>query len=323
MLMAVHSACARAGPRPAAPVRVRALRRRPVVYTVLIAYAAISTVLMAVHAVGVTSEHALLIALVLFSLVAPARAFVWDWLPFLGVAVMFSDVGSMVDGHAAAAHTMAPILTEQSLLGGNVAAVWLQQHLRPSVPWLDVPLALVYLSFFIAPLAFALWVWLRHRSRFGLFVSAYIGMMAVGFLVHVFYPETPPWLAARDGFLPYVDRITVSLLDHLGGFGRLYGGADPAPYGAMPALHVAVPALIAATIIGIRGWRPSRWWIWLAYPLTMAFATLYLGEHYLVDAAAGLTLGFLCYAVAARMWSWRRPRAVVPNAPPLPAARAA
>ena len=278
--------------------RVRGIARHPVVYGVLLAYAAVSTTLMLVHAVGVTSDHALLLILVIAAIVAPARAIVWDFLPFLSVGVMFSDVGTMVERNTEAAHTLAPITIERSLLGGNVAAVWLQDHLRAVAAVIDVPLALVYLSFFAAPIVFGLWVWLRHRDHFALFVGAYVGMMAVGFLVHVIYPETPPWLAARDGVLPYVDRITVTLLNHLGAVGRLYSGADPAPYGAMPALHVAVPSLIAATAIGIRGRRPGRAWLWVLYPVTMAFATIYLGEHYLLDALAGMTLGFLSYAVA-------------------------
>lgn len=280
--------------------RVRGIARHPVVYGILLAYAAVSTTLMLVRAVGVTSDHALLLILVLAAIVAPARAFVWDFLPFLSVGVMFSDVGTMVEQHTQAAHTLAPILVERSLLFGNVAAVWLQGHLRGVAAFIDVPLAMVYLSFFAAPIVFGIWLWLRHRDHFDFFVGAYVGMMAVGFLVHVIYPETPPWLAARDGVLPYVDRITVTLLNHLGAVGQLYSGADPAPYGAMPALHVAVPSLIAATAIAIRGWRPSRAWLWLLYPLTMAFATLYLGEHYLLDALAGMALGFLSHAVAFR-----------------------
>ena len=284
------------------PTKLRGIQRHPVLYGVLIAYAVVSTVFMFVHAVGVTSDHALLIVLVLLAILAPARAFVWDFLPFIAVGVMFSDVGTMVEKHTQAAHTMAPIVAERAILGGNVAAVWLQQNVRTVLPWLDVPLAVVYLTFFAAPIVAGIWLWFRHRNHFNLFVTAYIAMMAVGFLIHVVYPETPPWLAARDGLLPSVDRITVSLLDTLGGIGRSYAGADPAPYGAMPALHVAVPSLIAATVIGIRGWRPSRAWWWLLYPATMAFATMYLGEHYLLDTIAGMALGFIAYAVV-RMWS--------------------
>ncbi len=297
-----------------APTKLRGIQRHPIVYGVLIAYAVVSTVFMLVHAVGVTSDHALLIVLVLLAIFAPARAFVWDFLPFIAVAVMFSDVGTMVEKHTQAAHTMAPILMERAILGGNVAAVWLQQHVRVAFPWLDVPLAIVYLTFFAAPLVTGIWLWFRHRAHFSRFVTAYIVMMAVGFLIHVIYPETPPWLAARDGLLPSVDRITVSLLNSLGGIGRSYAGADPAPYGAMPALHVAVPSLIAATVIGIRGWRPGRAWWWLLYPATMAFATMYLGEHYLVDTLAGMALGFIAYA-AVRTWSNHLKRTQMPRSP--------
>jgi hypothetical protein len=251
---------------------------------------------MAVHAVGVTAEHAMLIALIVFCLVARARAFVWDWLPFLGVGVMFADMGTLTARGVSAAHTVGPIVIERALLGGNVAAIWLQEHVRTQAAWLDAPLAFVYLTFFAAPVAFGLWLWLRHRERFALFVAAYLCMMAVGYLVGVFFPETPPWLASHAGLLPPVDRVTVSLLNHLGAVGRLYSGADPAPYSAMPALHVAVPSLIAATLIGIAGWR-SRWaWLSALYPLTMTFATVYLGEHYVLDGVAGMALGATCYA---------------------------
>lgn len=287
-------------PTPARRVLVRAFGQRPAVYGVLIAYTAVSTALMLVRAVGVTSEHALLICLVFLSIVAPARAFVWDWLPFLGVGVMFSDLGAFVTKSAAAAHTVDPIGAEQSLLGGNVAAVWLQQHVRPLVPWLDVPLGLVYLTFFAAPMLFGLWLWVRHRTHFGNFVAAYIGTMAVGFLTYVLYPETPPWLAARAGFLPHIDRVTVSLLNHLGPIGHLYGAADPAPYGAMPALHVTVPALIALTIIGLHRGRGWRQWTWLLYPAMMFLAVMYLGEHYLLDAVAGLLLGVVMFLLVGR-----------------------
>jgi hypothetical protein len=277
-------------------LRVHAVRRQPLVYIVLIAYTCVSTVLMAMHAVGVTAEHAMLIALVLFCLAAPARAFVWDWLPFLGIGVMFADLGTLTAKGVAAAHMLDPIVTERALLGGNVASVWLQDHLRPVAMWLDSPLALVYLTFFAAPVLFGLWIWARHREHFARYVAAYLFLMAAGFLVAVFYPETPPWLASRSGVLPPLDRVTVSLLDNLGPVGRLYGGADPAPYSAMPSLHVAVPALIAVTLIGIGGPRPNRAWLWALYPLAMTFATLYLGEHYLLDGIAGIALGVLSYA---------------------------
>ena len=148
------------------------MRRQPLVYAVLVGYTGLSTVLMAVHAVGVTAEHAMLIALVLFCIVTPARGFVWDWLPFLGIGVMFADLGTLTAKGAAAAHSVDPIMLERAVFGGNVVAVWLQEHLRPSAAWLDAPLALVYLTFFAAPVTCGLWLWLRRRAHFNRYVAA-------------------------------------------------------------------------------------------------------------------------------------------------------
>lgn len=254
---------------PVSTTRVRGISKHPVVYGVLLAYTVISTILMLAHTVGVTSDHVLLIALVLMAIVAPARDFVWDFLPFLSAGVMFSDVGAMVEKSTESAHSMAPILIERTVFGGNVASVWLQQHLSGVASWIDIPLALVYLTFFAAPILFGLWLWLRDREHFGMFVTAYIGMMAVGFLVHVIYPEAPPWLASRDGILPYVDRITVSLLQHLGGIGRLLQARTlrhtvRCRHCTSPCQHSS-PQPSSAFVAGIPaaagcGWRiPSRW----------------------------------------------------------------
>ena len=281
-----------------APRTAGAINARRVLGVVLLAYAGFSTVLMVQHTVGLTSEHALLILLALFTLFGRARPFVWDWLPFLGVGVMFTDLGTMVGKNVADAHTLLPIDIEQHLLGGNVAALWLQQNVRPALPWLDGILAAVYLSFFLAPLAMGLWLWLRRRTVFGVFVAAYVAMSAVGFAVYVLFPETPPWLAAQLGALPPLDRITVTALGHLGPIGSLYSHADPAPYGAMPALHVALPTLIASAAIATSTVHRRVRWLWLLYPALMFLAVLYLGEHYLLDAVCGAALGAGAYWLA-------------------------
>jgi membrane-associated phospholipid phosphatase len=73
----------------------------------------------------------------------------------------------------------------------------------------------------------------------------------------------------------------------------------------MPSLHTAFATLIAL-YVGSR--LRSRWRLLLAlYPLAMGLALVYLGEHYVVDLAAGVG-----YAVgvhfAINAWTRRRPR---------------
>jgi membrane-associated phospholipid phosphatase len=279
---------------------VHAFRQRPLVYGAMLAYAIASIGLMFSKQVGITSEHVIILALVAFALVGRARPFVWDWLPFLFVAVMFEDLTSVGAKIAGSVHVIGPIVFEKTLLGGVVATTWLQARIGTGFfgTVLSIPLTIEYLFHFAAPLVAGMWLWVYHRDRFGSFVSAYILVMTSGFIAYLLYPEMPPWLAAQQGQLPQVHRIAVELLQHLGGFGSFYAGADPEPNAAMPSLHVTVPLIVSLAIISVKGYRNRRAWLWLLYPITIGFGVVYLGEHYIADVVVGLALGVLCWLVA-------------------------
>jgi hypothetical protein len=294
---------------------VHAFRQRPVVYGAMAIYAVLSIALMATKQVGITSEHVIILGLVAFAIVGKARPFVWDWLPFLFIAVMFEDLTGVGAGLAGAVHSAGPIVFEKTILGGVVATTWLQDRLGHGLVQRIFELGLVaeYLFHFAAPLAAGLWLWLRHREWFSTFVTAYFLVMAVGFIVYLIFPEMPPWLAARQGLLPHVQRMVVDSLQQVGGFGQFYAGADPEPNAAMPSLHVSVPMLIACMVVVVQGARHWKSWLWMLYPLTLSFGVLYLGEHYVADVVVGIALGAACFglAVASRNWGVRSAAATV------------
>jgi hypothetical protein len=285
---------------------VRAFRQRPLVYAAMAAYAVLSIALMATHQVGITSEHAIIIGLVLFAFAGKARPFVWDWLPFLFVAVMFEDLTGVGAQIAGAVHTAGPIVFEKTLFGGVVVTTWLQDRIGHGTLQHIFSTALVaeYLFHFAAPLVAGFWLWWRHREWFSTFVTAYFLVMAVGFIVYLLFPEMPPWLAARQGLLPHVQRTVVDTLQQLGGFGQFYAGADPEPNAAMPSLHVSVPMAIACTIVAVRGTRRWSSWVWMLYPLTLSFGVLYLGEHYVADTVVGIVLGAAAFGIAMMARNW-------------------
>jgi hypothetical protein len=297
----------------AAPPRrrsVHAFRQRPLVYGAMATYAVASIGLMATRQVGLTSEHALILLLVGFAVFGRARPFVWDWLPFLFVAVMFEDLTGVGAKIAGSVHVIAPIVLEKSLFGGVVWTSWLQAHLEVGTfgRVLGVVLAGEYLFHFAAPLVAGFWLWIWHRDRFGTFVGAYVMVMAAGFLVYLLYPEMPPWLAAKNGELPPVHRIVVETLQKLGSFGTFYAGADPEPNAAMPSLHVSVPMVIACAVVAVRGVRRPSSWLWMLYPATISFGVIYLGEHYVADVVVGIALGVVCYAAAELGYQTQRTR---------------
>src|SRR5262249_48671429 len=71
------------------------------------------------------------------------------------------------------------------------------------------------------------------------------------------------------------------------GWGPLYRGPGGKPLAAMPSLHFAT-SMMAALLLAEVG--PLAGALGLAYTLTLAFALVYLGEHYVVDLLGGAAL---------------------------------
>jgi membrane-associated phospholipid phosphatase len=67
----------------------------------------------------------------------------------------------------------------------------------------------------------------------------------------------------------------------------MYGSLAGNPLAAMPSLHFAT-SLMAAHLLAEEGVVPGT--IGWAYALTLGFALVYLGEHYVIDLLAGTAL---------------------------------
>jgi PAP2 superfamily len=65
---------------------------------------------------------------------------------------------------------------------------------------------------------------------------------------------------------------------------RLYDALGGNPWAAMPSLHFAT-SLMAALLLAEIGPLPGA--LGAAYAATLAFALVYLGEHYVTDLLAG------------------------------------
>jgi membrane-associated phospholipid phosphatase len=127
----------------------------------------------------------------------------------------------------------------------------------------------------------------------------------LGAVVYWVVPTAPPWYAAASGNLenpaaippsgravgvePAVRRMMVEYGEVFwkDGWGPLYSVFGGNPLAAMPSLHFAT-SVMAATILAEVG--PVSGALGWAYALTLGFALVYLGEHYVVDLVAGAAL---------------------------------
>lgn len=225
-------------------------------------------------------------------------AFLRDWLPFLFVLFAYEYLRGLGGRLALHVHFLTAIHFDR-LLFGVVPTQFLQQRFfaPPHLHWWDYAATLVYFMHFVAPVAFGFWLWLRRRDQFAEFSLALLALSFVALVTYVAFPAAPPWLAARDGFLPGVQHVldyTLRAFPQRLQAPTLYAMFDPDQVAAVPSLHAGYAALIALFAIRFHAFRGAL--LLAPYPLLMGFSLVYLGEHYVTDVLLGFSYAGLAFA---------------------------
>jgi hypothetical protein len=242
------------------------------------------------------------------------RLFLRDWIPFLALFFAYELMRGYADQFGQQVHVTDVIALERSLFGGRLATTILQDAFHPAagVDLLAVGATIVYFLHFPLPLAVSFLLWLRRRRAYYDFVAALIVLSMAAFVTYVLLPVAPPWWAQQRGFLA---PGTVLALKESGfqalasafGFNGQYVysyafyNINPNQVAAIPSLHAAYPFLaflIARHVFGRTGW------LLLLYSAIVWFSIVYLGEHYAVDAIAGVLYASLAYWAVLHAPGW-------------------
>jgi len=185
--------------------------------------------------------------------------------------------------------TRYPIAIDRALGLGGLPNVRLQRLLcrLPRVRVLDRFLTWVHWLWFIEPYLALVFILLRHPDRFPRAARQMAAVFDLGCVVYFAAPTAPPWWSSEQRLTgEEVRRIMVEVGE--GTWGRawpaLYGALGGNPWAAMPSLHFATSTM-AAISLSEAGRAPGA--VGWAYALTLGFALVYLGEHYVTDLAAG------------------------------------
>lgn len=201
-----------------------------------------------------------------------------------------------------------PIRSDRLLGGGELPTVRLQRALsRPGeATALDRVLSAAHWAWFFQPHLSLLYVLGRDPDRFPRAARQLAATYDIGCAIYFLVPTAPPWWAAEHGYVeeelapvgseaaagdlpPALRRIMIDVGEQVwgGAWPKLYDSLGANPWAAMPSLHFAT-SLMAALLLaesgplaGAAGW---------GYALTLGFALVYLGEHYLTDLLAGAAL---------------------------------
>lgn len=139
--------------------------------------------------------------------------------------------------------------------------------------------------------AYILW---RHPERFPRTAALTYAVFDLGLIGYWAVPTAPPWYASLHGRLGEQGDVAIRrmMVEHGEAFWKdswepMYAVLGGNPLAAMPSLHFAT-SLQAAHLLSEAG--PIEGAIGWTYALTLGFALVYLGEHYLIDLLVGATL---------------------------------
>ena len=189
-----------------------------------------------------------------------------------------------------------PVRADRVLGRGRTPTVRLQRAFgRPGrINRAEQVLVWSHWLWFLVPHGTVLYLLLRRRESFERGAARMYATFDLGLIGYWAVPTAPPWYAAERGLLgepddPELRRMMVEFGESFWGSGwrPLYGFLGGNPLAAMPSLHFAT-SVMAAHLLSESGRVPGT--LGWTYAGTLGVALVYLGEHYVVDLAAGLAL---------------------------------
>jgi membrane-associated phospholipid phosphatase len=185
-----------------------------------------------------------------------------------------------------------PISADRTIGLGQLPSVRLQRRLARvrGVATLNRFLTWAHWLWFIEPYAALVFILLRHPDRFPRAARRLAAVFDIGCAVYFAAPTAPPWWASEQG---HTGEEVRRIMEEVGketwksAWPAMYGALGGNPWAAMPSLHFAT-SVCAAISLAETG-RPAGAAGW-GYALTLGFALVYLGEHYVTDLAAGAGL---------------------------------
>jgi membrane-associated phospholipid phosphatase len=191
-----------------------------------------------------------------------------------------------------------PIAIDRAIGLGRLPNARLQRALAGfrRVDALDRTLTWVHWLWFLEPYIALVWILLRHPERFPRAARQLAATFDIGCVGYFAVPTAPPWWASEQGRTgEEVRRIMVGVGEETwrSAWPRMYATLGGNPWAAMPSLHFATSTMAAISLSEAGRVEGTLGW---SYALSLGFALVYLGEHYVTDLLAGAGL------VAAVRW---------------------
>src|SRR5215217_2993935 len=164
-----------------------------------------------------------------------------------------------------------------------------------------------FLGHFVLTGVFFFWLYWTSRPAFRTFRDGFLVATAISVVVHWLYPTAPPRVAVSSitDTLWFFDGIDI---------GSPSSGALSNPVAAVPSLHAGYAVGVC---VGLALYATARWLraLGVVYPFAVILTIIVTGNHFVLDAIAGIAvmgIGFLVAGWARRHLAARPPRSHPP-----------
>jgi protein-S-isoprenylcysteine O-methyltransferase Ste14 len=275
--------------------RLRDLFVKDQINVLSLVYVGAIILLMLINNISYTPDRIFLILTFFAIILGRGKIFLRDWIPFLTLFLGYEIMRGFADIFHRASYNF--LINSEKILTGTIPTIELQKILyKPGVvSWYDNFGVLLYFTHFVNPLLIAFVLWLKNRKLYFKFITGLLLLSYLSFVIFILFPTVPPWMAARDGYLPHVDKIIDQTLvkNNINySISFFYKNLNPNPVAAFPSLHAAFPWFITLVLAQI---SPFLTLIFFAVSLLIGFFIVYLGEHYVVDALFGVVMATVVY----------------------------
>jgi membrane-associated phospholipid phosphatase len=286
-------------PRPLAALPTRALRaarpRRPgALAAISLAYVVGMSTVMIWKGISVSPDYLLLVLVPVAVASGRLLRFLGDWVPFVAIFLGWEAMRGIAPRTGIAPHVTGLADADRWLGGGWLPTELLQRaatHLGVSGA-VDEVATFVYFCHFVVPVAVGVALWLVDRRLFLRFVTALMALAFVAFVVYLLVPSAPPWYAQEHGEACCFRHVIGTTLPSA--VSPYYQSLNPNPVAAFPSLHAAFPLLAA---LALRQLDRRLAWPALGWCVLVWISVVYLGEHYVVDVAAGIGSALMTWTV--------------------------
>ena len=186
-----------------------------------------------------------------------------------------------------------PIVIDRVIGAGKLPNARLQRALGhlPRDGRFNRVLAWTHWLWFFEPYVALAVILTRHNERFPRAARQMAAVFDVGCAGYFALPTAPPWWASEQKLTDgeEVRRIMVEVGEKTWGsaWPKMYETLGGNPWAAMPSLHFATSVSAALSLSEAGKVEGALGW---SYALTLGFALVYLGEHYVTDLVAGALL---------------------------------